>query len=76
MPHRILIVDDEPEVRAVARDMLEALGQSGQVYIVTDPSDTELLQRRSFLANPRQLSAVQYQAAGYDTIPMVFDEVL
>ena len=64
------------EAVAVARDMLEALGQSGQVYIVTDPSDTELLQRRSFLANPRQLSAVQYQAAGYDTIPMVFDEVL
>ncbi len=64
------------EATAVARDMLEALGQSGQVYIVTDPSDTELLQRRSFLANPRQLSAVQYQAAGFDTIPMTFDEVL
>ena len=64
------------EATTVARDMLEALGQSGQVYIVTDPSDTELLQRRSFLANPRQLSAVQYQAAGFDTIPMTFDEVL
>lgn len=64
------------EAVSVVRDMLTDLGQDGQVYVVTDPADTTMLQRRSFLANPRQLSAVQYQAAGYDTIPLAFDEVL
>ena len=64
------------EAVRVVRDMLTDLGQDGQVYVVTDPSDTESLQRRAFLANPRTLSPVQYQAAGYDTIPLAFDEVL
>lgn len=60
----------------VVRDMLEQLGQAGQVYVITDPDDVESLQRRSFLATVRQLSAVQYAAAGYSSIPLVVDEVL
>ena len=64
------------EAYSVLRDMLEQLGQAGQVYVVTDPADVASLQRRSFLANVRQLSAVQYAAAGYSTVPLVVDEVL
>jgi len=60
----------------VLRDMVEHLGLAGQVYVVTDPSDTTNLQRRSFLANLRQLSAMSYAAAGYNTFPFVLDEVL
>lgn len=64
------------EAYSVMRDMVEQLGQAGQLYVVTDPTDTTSLQRRSFLANVRQLGAVQYAAAGYSTVPLVVDEVL
>lgn len=64
------------EAYAVVRDMIEQLGQAGQLYVVTDPDDTTSLQRRSFLANIRQLGSVQYAAAGYSTVPLVVDEVL
>lgn len=64
------------EAVAVLRDLHEEIGQSGQVYVVSDPADTWNLQRRSFLANVRQLSAVAYSAAFYSTVPVVFDEVI
>lgn len=64
------------EAVAVVRDMVEDLGQDGQVYVVSNPADTESLQRRSFLANLRELSAVQYAAAGYASMPLVLDEVV
>jgi hypothetical protein len=66
----------DAEAYAVVRDMLEELGQAGQVYVVQDAGDTVHLQRRSFLATLRQLSAVSYAAAGYSSVPVVLDEVL
>jgi len=60
----------------VIRDMIESLGVDGQLYVVPDSSDTTSLQRRSFLANLRALSSVQYAAAGYNAMPLVLDEVL
>ena len=60
----------------VLRDMVEALGIDGQVYVVMDPDATTTLQRTAFLANLRSLSGVQYAAAGYGSFPMVLDEVL
>lgn len=61
---------------AVVRDMVEQLDQSGQFYIVADPSDAPNLQRQSFLATLRQLSSVAYAAAGRTAVPLVADEVL
>lgn len=66
----------DAEAVTVVRDMVEDLGASGQVYVVTDAADTHNLQRRSFLANLRELSAVTYAAAGYSSVPLVLDEVL
>ena len=66
----------DTEALTVLRDMMEQLGQSGHVYVVQDPADTELLQRRSFLATLRALSAVRYAAARYAAVPVVLDEVI
>ena len=41
-----------------------------------DASDAFNLQRTSFLATIRQLSAVEYAAAGRAALPLVLDEVL
>jgi hypothetical protein len=64
------------EAYTVLRDMMENLGTAGQLYFVTNAQDVETLQRRSFLARLRQLSSVQYAAAGFSTVPVVVDEVL
>lgn len=69
------VLPDEEAV-TVFRDMAEDLGQSGQLYVVTNIADTWNLQRRSFLANIRQLSTVTYAAAGYSSYPLTLDEVL
>lgn len=61
---------------SVVRDMVEQLDQSGQFYIVADPSDAPNLQRQSFLATLRQLSSVAYAAAGRTAVPLIADEVL
>jgi len=61
---------------SVMREMMESLGVDGQVYVVPDSADTTGLQRRSFLANFRALSAVQYASAGFNALPCVLDEVL
>jgi hypothetical protein len=66
----------DAEAVAVLRELQEELGQAGQLYVVQAQSDTVHLQRRSFLANLRQLSAVSYAAAGYSSVPVVLDEVL
>lgn len=66
----------DAEAYAVLRDMIENLGTTGQLYLITNALDTESLQRRSFLGRLRQLSSVQYAAAGYSTVPLVVDEVL
>lgn len=66
----------DAEAYAVLRDLAETLGQEGQLYVVSDPTDVEMLQRRSFLANLRSLSAAQYAAAGVSSFPMVLDEVI
>lgn len=66
----------DAEALTVLRDMLEQLGQAGQVYFVQDPGDALGLQRGSFLATFRQLGAVQRAAAGFSNVPFVLDEVL
>jgi len=66
----------DAEALSVARDMVEALGRAGQFYLVPAPTDAVNLQRRSFLATLRQLSAVSILAAGYSSIPFVADEVI
>jgi len=66
----------DAEAYSVLRDMIEQLGVSGQLYVVSRANDVEALQRRSFLATVRTLSSVQYAAAGYSTVPLVVDEVL
>ena len=64
------------EAYTVFRDMMEQLGVAGHLYLVTQATDTTSLQRRSFLGALRQLSSVQYAAAGYSAVPVVVDEVL
>jgi len=66
----------DSETVTVLRDMIEELGQAGQLYVAGEPDDTTQRQRKSFLANIRQLSAVAYAAAGYSSIPLVLDEVI
>lgn len=66
----------DAEATTVLRDLLEQVGTSEPLYVVTDPSDTVNLQRRSFLANVRQLSGVRYASAGYSSLPIVLDEVI
>jgi hypothetical protein len=65
----------DAEAVTVLRDMQEQLGVAGQVYCVSDTSDTHNLQRRSFLANFKTLSPLQYGAAGYSTYPVSLEEV-
>ncbi len=64
------------EAVGVLREIHEQTGVDGQFYWLTDPSDAANLQRTSFLAQARQLSAVEYAAAGFGTYPFACDEVL
>lgn len=64
------------EAYSVMRDMLEEMGQSGQIYFVQNQNDVTSLQRRSMLCNFRAVSSVQYAAAGYSSVPVNLDEVI
>lgn len=67
----------DPEAITVMREMVETLSLSGQLYVVTDPADTYNLQRRSFLANLKELGPVAYAwAASYSSVPLLLHEVI
>ena len=57
-------------------DLRSQLGFDQQFYFVFDPDDTYNLQRRSFLAQQRELSAMQLAFHDVGANPMAIDEVL
>jgi hypothetical protein len=66
----------DAEALTVLRELQETLGIDGQFYWFMDTAAVEDLQRQSFLATFRQLSAVELAAAGFASWPFALEEVL
>jgi hypothetical protein len=66
----------QAESVSVLLELQAVLGVGGQLYWLFDPTDAPQLQRTSFLATFRQMSSVEYAAAGWSSFPFALDEVL
>jgi hypothetical protein len=66
----------QDEAVGVLQEMQRQLGTSGQLYFVLNPEDAPNLQRTSFLATFRELSAVDLASAGFASFPLALEEVL
>lgn len=68
------ITVDEALTRAF--DMMRTQGITQQVFFIFDPEDTFHLHRRSFLANMRQLSSLEYPFYNLNSIAFDIEEVI
>lgn len=70
--------DDLPEDELLTTflEMQRDLDLDGQVFVLWDSADTIHLQRRSMLANLRELSAIEMAYYGRGTLPVALEEVL